>query len=342
MALFDDATIKGKEISLFNQQIHQRAVPLGEQATPALTFFTGNMPHNVKNKPKNLGAMPPNFRMEGGRKFDLKFTEKLAQWTGTGYGAGERAAVTHAVHGNEAKCSGVISNYIKPFWLDKADVDDLQGKNFNDKVAFLTQQNDLIALSGWETWDTLICAAKTEAQADNKIGSMLWWLTGDSLFEIDRTDVANANFLAKVSTAATLTLAILRREKTAMKTRLGEKPVVACSTNVYDNIFDKIEAAAGADAITKLTDDTISYGGDYMSYMGMNFVLFHRLPANHAIMTPPDIWAPYTPGGEFMKQFTEWNIDPNRVAQYQAKFEMRGAIICTDPQKATVFTSATG
>lgn len=342
MALFDDAVFKGKEISLFNTQAHKRAVILAEQATPALTFFTGNMPHNVKDKPKNLGQVPPNFRMEGGRKFDLKFTEKLAQWTGTGYGVNERAAVTHGAHGNEAKCTGTIANYIKPFWLDKSDVDDLQGKHFNDKVAFLTQQNDLITLSAWETWDTLICAAKTEAHAADKIGSMLWWLTGDALFEIDRTDVANANFLAKVSTAATLTLAILRREKTAMKTRLADKPVVACATNVYDNLFDKIEAAAGADAITKMADDTISYGGEYMSYMGMNIVLFHRLPANHSIMTPPDIWAPYTPNGEFMKQFTEWEIDQGRVAQYQAKFEMRGAIICLDPAKATVFTSATG
>jgi hypothetical protein len=342
MALFDNATIRGKEISLFNQQIHKRAVVLGEQATPALTFFTGNMPHNAKGKPRNLGQMPQNFRMEGGRKFDLKFTEKLANWVGTGYGAGERAAVVHAAHGSEAKCSGTIANYIKTFWLDKADVADLQGKNFNDQLAFLVQQNDLIALSGWETWDTLICAAKTEAHAADKVGSILWWLTGDTLFEINRLDVANANFLAKVNAGATLTLALLRREKTAMRTRLAEKPVVCCATNVYDNIFDKIEAAAGADAITNLKDDTISYGGDYMSYMGMNIVLFHRLPANHAIMTPPDIWAPYSPEGSFMTQFTEWSIDPGRVAQYQAKFEMRGALICLDPAKATVFTSATG
>lgn len=332
---------------LFNKIALPKAVKIGRVANPLMAFFMNKFDLDDEGKwlqhPSLSDRGTAGVKLlpsGGGKKIEVTLAAAKALYSGKGYGANERAAVSIA--GSDAGYGAaefdIAAFYELEPW-DKSKFDRYKGKERKLQLEFLSSEFDLILEAWHKTLDTRLSDTSAAAPSTTVVGSALNALIANTYGTIDRTDVANADFkAAEVDTATTaITLAKMRRKKTKCMIRRAKHVVVWAAEEAYGLIGDKIEAAAGYEA-TQLKDKTVEYSGEYFVYNGMAICLAPKLGAGNVMFLNPESWQVYL-SEDGMATTTGVQQHPNFAHQMYMQWDSYVQVLCFDPGTNACFTA---
>ena len=311
---------------VFNQVFNKSALSMVRKKNGLLYAILG------KSEPGSTPMSGTTFKGEKkitGNKIEVKLHGKLYAIPTVADGSAEIASVTPQY--DSATWGGAefdLCHYASTYAIPHSELYRFAGDEAKT-MSYLDEVFRHIMLSYEDTLGTGIHG--TNAPARTTLGSWVYAVDDGSTYDvyggISRADSANADFRGGyVNTAVGgLTLAKIRTGQNSCVVNGGSPSVGVCGTAVYGKIQSLIEGMTQADNDPEWNQ----FGGQYVNYGGIKFVLDQRAPSATLGLLDPSSFVLYRKDINFTQSGIV--VDPSKVATSVLPWESFVQLICIKP-----------
>lgn len=298
MALWDSSVINSNETAkVFNQLASKKAVPMVRKKNGLLYAFLGKM--EVGGEPGG-GTGFQRLNKVTGKNIEVQLLGKLpAPATVADANQIDTATLTFTTdYWGGAEFALAHYQYTHP--IPDSEYDRFEGDEAKT-LSYIDDVMDLVMLGYEKVWGTAFWVTGTSGApsrtilgsvpfavaGNNTTGAVNWASNGSSYGTIDRTVALNADFRGTFEGGiGDLTLKKIRDNKNTVKLAGGLIKLGASNSAVYGKVEQLVEAYTEVNY-----DKTWSeFGGEYVRYAGITFVLDNYAPAGTLALLEPESW----------------------------------------------------
>lgn len=343
MAIWDGSSINTNELNqLINQYWGMKSIPMVRRKNGFLYAILGK---GEKGGNEPSGLKFSRFNKTSGANIQLNLLGSLKTIATVADGTAETTTWAGTVIPSNA-FGGItlpLVHYADAEYFPDSEMDRYVGDE-NRTRGWIAERIDRLILS-WE--NTLGNALNTTTAGNPGRTTICPWRhqisdgtssgeSGFATYGLNRSDAGNADFRGNVTVSVgDLTLPKIRTMINTTKTRGGQPSVGLAGTTVYGKVEQLVEAYTHVNY-----DESMSkFGGAYVRYAGMTYILEQRMGAALLGGIDPDSWALWLRD----KPFSGSGIvqDPSRVATQVLNWGAWVGIYCNDPGRNFLMTGIT-